>query len=116
MGNCALGMLGGHICVTGLAMGHGFLKMLDAFVQMRILQACRFCMLEGSLGMLHQGIGMSLLAMRDRFLGMLNRFAHMFILGKGEPTEQRETNKHGNRRHDQCFTMDSHFHGFLLKG
>jgi hypothetical protein len=40
----------------------------------------------------------------------------MLVSGKGEPTEQRETNKRGNRRHSQCAAMDSHFHGFLLSG
>ncbi len=115
MGDCALGMLSGHICVTGLAMDHGFLEMLDAFVQMRILQAGRFCMLESPLGMLHQDIGMALLAMGNCFLGMFNRLTNMLVTGNSKPTEQREASKHGNRHYGQCFTMDSHFHGFPLK-
>jgi hypothetical protein len=109
-------MLGGHVRMTGLAMGHGFLEMFDAFIQMRILHTSRLGMFEGTLGMLHQGIGMSLLAMRHSFLGMLHRFIHMFVIGKGQPTEQREANKRGNRCNDQCSAMSSHFHGFLLSG
>ena len=37
MRNRSFGMLRCHICVTGLAMGHGFLEMRDPFSQMRIL-------------------------------------------------------------------------------
>jgi hypothetical protein len=37
MGDYAFGMLCGHICVTGLAMGNAFLEMRDSFSQMRIL-------------------------------------------------------------------------------
>ena len=102
--------------MTGLAMSHGFLEVLDAFIQVRILHACRLGMLEGTLGMLHQGIGMSLLAMRRGFFSMLHRFSYMLVFGKGQPTEQRETNKRGNRYNDQCSAMNSHFHGFLLSG
>jgi hypothetical protein len=65
-------MLCGHIGVTSLAMGHGFLEMLDPFIQMRILhtQTGRLGMLECFLSMLHQGIGMPLFAMCHGFIGM----------------------------------------------
>jgi hypothetical protein len=116
MGDRAFGMLCGYISMTSLAMGHGFLEMRDPFVQMRILYSGRLGMLECFLSMLHQGIGMPLFAMRHSFLGMFHGFAHMLVIGKGEPTEQRETNKRGNRYNDQCSAMDSHFHGFLLSG
>lgn len=116
MGDCAFGMLGGHICMTGLAMGHGFLEMFDPFVQVRILHTGRLGMFERPLSMLHQGIGMALLAMSHSFLGMFYGFAHMLVVGKGEPAEQRETNKRRNRRYNQCSAMDSHFHGLLLNG
>jgi hypothetical protein len=115
MGDCAFGMLCGHIGMTGLAMGNGFLEMRDPFIHMRILPG-RPCMLEGFLSMLHQGIGMPLFAMRYGFLGMFQGFPRMLVSGKGEPVEERETDKRGNRRNDQCSAMNSHFHGFLLSG
>lgn len=116
MGDCAFGVFGCHIGVTGLAMGNGFLELLDPFIQMRILHTGRLGMLECALSMLHQSIGMPLFAMRHSFLGMFHGFTHMLVIGKGEPTEQRETNKRGNRRNDQYSAMDSHFHGLLLSG
>jgi hypothetical protein len=91
MGDCFFGMLCAHIGVTGLAMGHGFLEMLDPFIQMRILPG-RPRMLECFLSMLHQGIGMPLFAMRHSFLGMFQGFTRMLVSGKGEPAEERETN------------------------
>ena len=116
MGYRAFGMLCCHIGMTGLAMGNGFLEMLDPFVQMRILHTRRLGMLECTLGMLHQRIGMPLFTMRHSFLGMFHGFTHMLVIGKDEPTEQRKTNKRCNRRYDQYSAMDSHFHGFLLSG
>jgi hypothetical protein len=113
MGHCAFGMLCGHIGVTGFAMLNAFLEMLAPFIDMRILP-CRPGMLECLLTMLHGNIGMSLFAMRHGFLGMFQSFSRMLVSGKGEPAEQRETNKRGNRRHSQCAAMDSHSHGFLL--
>ena len=95
-------------------MGHSFLEMRDSFSQMRILHITSHGMLECFLSMLHQSIGMTLFPMRHSFLGMFQGFTHMLVSGKGEPAEERETNKRGNRRNDQCSTMDSHFHGFLL--
>jgi hypothetical protein len=71
-------------------------------------------MLESFFAMLHQDIGMPLFAMRHGFRGMLQGFSRMLVSRKGEPAEQRETNKRGNRRHSQCAAMDSHSHGFLL--
>ena len=87
MGDRTFGMLGGHIGVTGLTMGNGFLEMLDAFVQMRVLHTGGLGMFDRSLSMLHQSIGVPLLAMRHGFLGMFHGFAHMLVIGKGEPTE-----------------------------
>jgi hypothetical protein len=52
--------------------------------------------------------------MRHGFLGMFQGFGRMLVSGKGEPAEQRETNKRGNRRHSEYAAMDSHSHGFLL--
>jgi hypothetical protein len=95
---------------------NGFLEMLDPFSQMRILHIGRPGMLECFLSMLHQGIGMPLFAMRHCFLGMFQGFTRMLVSSKGEPTEQRETDKRGNRRNGQCSAMDSDFHGFLLSG
>jgi hypothetical protein len=115
MGDRAFGMLCGHIGVTGFAMLNTFLEMLDPFIDMRILP-CRPGMLECLLTMLHGNIGMSLFAMRHGFLGMFQGFGRMLVSGKGEPAEQRETNKRGNGRHNQYSAMDSHFHGFLLSG
>jgi hypothetical protein len=115
MGDRAFGMLCAHIGMTSLAMLNAFLEMLDPFIQMRILPG-RPGMLERLLTMLHENIGMSLFAMRHSFLSMLQGFTHMFVGCKGKPAEQRETNKRGNCRHNQCSAVDSHFHGFLLKG
>jgi hypothetical protein len=108
-------MLCGHIGVTGLAMLNGFLEMLDPFIHMRILRG-RSGMLECFLSMVHQDIGMPLFTMRHSFLGMFQGFTRMLVNSKGEPAEERETDKRGNRRNDQCSAMDSHFHGFLLSG
>jgi len=116
MGDRAFGMCCGHIDVTGLAMGNGFLEMLHPFIQMRVLHTSCLGMLECALSMLHQGIPMPLLAMRHGFLGMFQGFTDMLVIGKGETIEQRETNKRGNRGNDQYSAMDSHFHGFLLSG
>ena len=116
MGDRPFAMLCGHIGMTCLAMLNAFLEMLDPFIQMRTLHTSRPGMMECFLSMLHQDIGMSLLAMRHSFLGMFQGFTHMLVHCKGEPAEQRETNKRGNRRNDQCSAMDSHFHGFLLSG
>jgi hypothetical protein len=66
--------------------------------------------------MVHEDIGMPLFTMRHSFLGMFHGFTHMLVLGKGEPTEQRENNERGDRRHNHCCAMDSHFHGLLLSG
>src|SRR5438132_7835811 len=116
MGDRAFGMLCGYIGVAGLALGHGFFEVLDPFIQMRTLHTSRPGMLEGFLSMLHQNRSMSLFAMRHCFLGMFQGFSRMLVGGKGEPAEERETNKRGNRQNDQCSAMDSHFHGFLLSG
>jgi hypothetical protein len=113
MGDRTFGMLCGRIGVTGLAMLNTFLEMLDPFIDMRILP-CRPGMLECFLTMLHGYIGMSLFAMRHGFLGMFQGFGRMLVSRKGEPAEQRETNKRGNRRHSEYAAMDSHSHGFLL--
>jgi hypothetical protein len=59
---------------------------------------------------------MALLSMRHSFLSMCQSLRRMLVSGKGEPAEQRETNKRGNRRHSQCAAMDSHSHGSLLGG
>jgi hypothetical protein len=115
MGDRAFSMLCGDIGVAGLAMGHGFLEMRDPFIHMRILPG-RPRMLECLLSMLDQGVGMALFAMRHGFLGMLQGFSRMFVCGKSKSAEERDTNKRGNRRNDQCSAMDSHFHGFLLSG
>jgi hypothetical protein len=113
MGDRAFGMLCGYIGVAGLALGHGFFEVLDPFIHMRILPG-RPRMLECFLSMLDQDIGVPLFAMRHGFLGMFQGFSRMLVSGKGEPAEQQETNKRGNRRNSQCSAMDSHFHGFLL--
>src|SRR6267143_325047 len=115
MGDRFFGMFGCHIGVTGLALGNGFLEVLDPFIHMRILRSL-LGMLECYLSMVHQDIGMPLFAMRHSFLGMFQGFSCMLVSGKGEPTEQRETNERGNRCHYHCCAMDSHFHGFLLSG
>src|SRR5437660_3724633 len=115
MGDRSFGMFCGHIGVTGLAMGHGFLKMLDPFIHMRSLRGGPR-MLECLFSMLDQDIGMPLFAMRHGFLGMFQGFSCMLVNGQGEPAEERETNKRGNRQNDHCSAMDSHFHGFLLSG
>ena len=118
MSDRTFGMCCSHIDVTCLAMGNGFLELLDPLVQMRVLRILlsRLAMFECSLSMLHQGIPMPLFAMRHGFLGMFQGFTHMLVIGKGEPTEQRKTNKRGNRYNDHCSAMDSHFHGSLLSG
>jgi hypothetical protein len=113
MGHSAFSMLCAHIGVTGLAMLNGFLEMLDPFIHMRILPG-RPRMLECFLSVLHQGIGMALFAMRHSVLGMRQGFSRMLVSSKGEPAQQRETNKRRDRRHGQCSAMDSPFHGFLL--
>src|SRR6267143_3872083 len=110
MGDRAFGMLCGHIGVTGLAMLDGFVEMLDPFIHMWILRG-RPRMLECFLSMLHKDIGMPLFAMRHSFLGMFQSFSRMLVGGKGEPAEQRETNKRGNRCHNKCSATDSYFHG-----
>jgi hypothetical protein len=115
MGDRAFGMLCAHIGMTSLAMLNAFLEMLDPFIQMRILPS-RPGMVECLLTMLHERIGMSLFAMRHGFLGMFQSLSRMLVSRKGEPVEQRETDKCGNRRNDQCSAMDSHLHGFLLSG
>src|SRR5215510_10114846 len=113
MGDRAFGMLRVHIGMTSFAMLNTLLEMLDPFIDMRILP-CRPGMLESFLTMLHQDIGMPLFAMRHGFLGMLQGFGRMLVSGKGEPAEQRETNKRGNRRNNHYSAMDSHSHGSLL--
>src|SRR6185295_9132240 len=113
MGDRAFGMLCSHIGMTGLTMFHAFLEMLYPFVRMRILPS-RLGVLECFLTMLHQDIGMPLFAMRHGFLGMLQGFGRMLVSGKGEPAEQRETNKRGNRRNNHYSALDSHSHGSLL--
>src|SRR5437879_13881903 len=115
MGDRAFGMLCGYIGVAGLALGHGFFEVLDPFIHMGILRGCPG-MLECLFSMLHQDIGMPLFSMRHSFLGVFQGFSRMLVGGKGEPAEERETNKRGNRKNDQCSAMDSHFHGFLLSG
>lgn len=118
MGDRTFAMFRSHIGMTGLAMLNAFLEMLDPFIQMRILHILlsRLGMMNCFLSMLHQYIGMTLFTMRHRFLGMFHGFTHVLVLCKGEPAEQRETDKRGNRRNDQCSAIDSHFHGFLLSG
>src|SRR5882762_4499986 len=110
MADRLFGMFGCYISMPLFAMGNGFVEMLDPFIHMRILRG-RPGMLECFLSMLHQDIGMPLFAMRHGFLGMFQGFSRMLVSGKGEPAEQRETNKRGNRCHNQCSATDFHFHG-----
>ena len=113
MGDRNFSMMCGYVSVTGLAMLNGFLEVLDPFIHMRVLLGCPG-MLECFLSMLHQNIGMPLFAMRHGFLGMYQGFSHILVNGKGEPAEERETNKRGNCCHNQYSAMDFHLHGFLL--
>jgi hypothetical protein len=113
MGDRTFGMLGSYICMAGFAMFNAFLEMLDPFIDMRIFP-CRPGMLDSLLTMLRGCIGMSLFAMGYSFLGMFQGFARMLIRRKGEPAVQRETDKRSNSRQDQCSSMDSRLHGFLL--
>src|SRR5437870_10734833 len=115
MSDRLFGMFSCYISMPLFAMGHGFVEMLDPFIHMGILRGCPG-MLECLFSMLHQDIGMPLFSMRHCFLGMFQGFSRMLVGGKGEPAEERETNKRGNRQNDQCSAMDSHFHGFLLSG
>src|ERR1700704_1036570 len=115
MGDRTFSMMCGYVSVTGLAMLNGFLEVLDPFIHMRILLGCPR-MLQCFLSMVHQDVCMPLFAMRHGFLGMFQSFSCMLVNGKGEPAEERETNKRGNRRNDQCSAIDSHFHGCLLSG
>src|SRR5262245_49488863 len=112
MSDRPFGMLCAHIGVTGLAMGHGFLKMLNSFIHMRIFTG-RSGVLECLFSMLHQGIGMSLFSMRHSFLGMCQGFSRMLVSSNSQPAEQGETNERGDRRKNQC-SADSHLHGSLL--
>jgi hypothetical protein len=113
MGDRTFGMLGSYICMTSLAMLNAFLEMFDSFIDMRIFP-CRPGMLDCLLTMLHGCIGMSLFTMGHSFFGMFQGFSRMLIRRKGEPAEQRETDKGSNRCQDQCSSMDSRLHEFLL--
>src|SRR5262245_20899087 len=113
MSDRAFGMLRGHIGMTSFAMLNTLLQMLDPFIDMRILP-CRPGMLESFLTIVTPDPGMPPVAMRHGFLRMLQGFGRMLVSGKGEPAEQGETNKRGNRRNDHYSAMDSHSHGSLL--
>ena len=78
------GMLGRHVGVTGFPVSDGFLQVLNALIQMRILHACGLRMLQCLFCMLRHGIGMTLLAMAHRTLRMLNSFGHMLIVCVGD--------------------------------
>src|SRR4029079_13241116 len=69
------GMLGRHVGVPGFPVSDGFLQVLNALIQMRILHACGLRMLQRLFRMLRYGIGMTLLAMGHCALRMLNGFS-----------------------------------------
>src|SRR5687767_2632088 len=116
MGDCTFRMLCGYICMTGFAMTDGFFEMSDSLSRMWIL-SCHSRMLECFFSVLDKSVSMTLFPMCHRFLGMLQGFSCMLVSSsKGKPAEERDANKCGNRRYDQCSTMDVHAHRSLLSG
>src|SRR5687767_14340948 len=115
MGDRTFGMLCGHICMTGFAMTDGFFEMSDPLSRMWIL-SCHSRMLKCFFSVLDKSVSMPLFPMCHRFLGMLQGFSCMLVSSKSKPAEKRDANKRGNRRYNQCSTIDVHAHESLLNG
>ena len=79
----AFRMFGRLVGVTGLAVGNGFLQVLDTLIQMGILDARGLRVFQRFFRMLRHSIGMALLAVIDCALRMFNRFTHVFVVGLG---------------------------------